>query len=389
MNSKVSIIILNWNGWKDTIECLESVYQMNYQNYDVIVVDNNSQDDSLDKIIEYAEGNIKIKSEFFNYKESYGPLSFIKHNKNSNTQISNCKNVDTLTKKLILISADKNYGFAEGNNIAIRFALKFLKPEYILILNNDTITDIDLLTELVRSSISTKAMGLSQAKLLYYDYPSILNTTGNKMDKFGGFKGRGSNEKDNKQYDDLVEEKFFYASGACTLINVNFILELDSNEFFDRSFFAYHEDIDMSWIARLLGYKIFYCPKAICYHKVGTSFRKKPSLTSTYLAYKNNIRLLIKNYSLRNLIFILPPAIFIDAMISFGGMIYKKDSKYFLAFLKAFLWNMINLKDSIKKRKQIQSKRKINDDYLFNFMEKGSFKLFSIIEVFKKINKNR
>lgn len=62
---RVSIIILNWNGWKDTIECLESLYRIDYPNYDVIVVDNGSQDDSIQKIKEYAKGKIKVNSKFF------------------------------------------------------------------------------------------------------------------------------------------------------------------------------------------------------------------------------------------------------------------------------------------------------------------------------------
>jgi GT2 family glycosyltransferase len=62
---RVSIIILNWNGWKDTIECLESVYQITYPNYDVIVVDNGSENESVEKIKEYAEGRLSVESHFF------------------------------------------------------------------------------------------------------------------------------------------------------------------------------------------------------------------------------------------------------------------------------------------------------------------------------------
>ncbi|WP_342452635.1 glycosyltransferase family 2 protein [Thermococcus stetteri] len=67
MFPRVSIIILNWNGWKDTIECLESLYRITYPNYDVILVDNASKDDSVQKIKEYAEGKIKVNSKFFEY----------------------------------------------------------------------------------------------------------------------------------------------------------------------------------------------------------------------------------------------------------------------------------------------------------------------------------
>jgi len=65
MNPRVSIIILNWNGWEDTIECLESLYQITYPNYDVIIVDNGSEDESLEMIRKYCQGKIRVESKFF------------------------------------------------------------------------------------------------------------------------------------------------------------------------------------------------------------------------------------------------------------------------------------------------------------------------------------
>ena len=79
MNSKVSIIILTWNGWKDTIECLESLYQITYPNYDVIVMDNGSEDESIEKIKEYTECKIKVKSEFFEYSGENKPIKIVEY----------------------------------------------------------------------------------------------------------------------------------------------------------------------------------------------------------------------------------------------------------------------------------------------------------------------
>ena len=386
-NPLISIIILNWNGWEDTIECLESVYQLNYPNYNVIVLDNDSHDDSIQKINEYAKGKINLKSNFFEFDQINKPIKvfdFINSKNKSgkfNSEISDLES----KKKLILISNDKNYGFTEGNNIGIRFALKSLNQDYILIINNDTVVNKDLLKKLVSASILDDNIGLTQAKLLYYSYPEIINTTGNMMDKYGAFQSRGWKETDNLQYDKLVNEGFFYASGACTLINVEFILKLGIKEFFDTKFFAYHEDIDISWIARLLGYKIIYCPDAICYHKEGNSIQKSASLLMTYLSFKNNIRMLIKNYSIKNLIWILPSAIAIDAIISILASIRNRKIKYFIFFIKACLWNIIFLPDSIRKRKIIQSKRELKDVDLFNFMESGSIKISQIFKTIQSV----
>jgi len=75
MNPLVSIIILNWNGWQDTLECLESIYQINYPNYHVILVDNHSQDQSLEKIREYCQGKIATESKFYTYNPENKPLT--------------------------------------------------------------------------------------------------------------------------------------------------------------------------------------------------------------------------------------------------------------------------------------------------------------------------
>jgi GT2 family glycosyltransferase len=74
MNPKVSVIILNWNGWEDTIECLESLYQIDYPNYDVVLIDNDSKDDSIQRIRDYSEGKIKPKSKFYTYNPNNKPI---------------------------------------------------------------------------------------------------------------------------------------------------------------------------------------------------------------------------------------------------------------------------------------------------------------------------
>src|ERR1700690_2923308 len=138
---KVSVIILNWNGWKDTIECLESLYQIDYPNYDIILVDNHSEDDSIQKIRDYCEGKIRPKSTFYNYNQENKPIQIFEYTQKEiekDLQTNKSKGYQDLSsdKKLILIKNDKNYGFAEGNNVGIRYSLKTLNPQYILLLNN-------------------------------------------------------------------------------------------------------------------------------------------------------------------------------------------------------------------------------------------------------------
>ena len=129
MNPLITIIILNWNGWKDTIECLESLYQINYTNFEVILVDNHSEDGSIQKIREYCKGKLEVKSKFFNYMNKNKPIKLIEFsNQETHNYLHKRDDSNLLSRKLILLKNDENYGFAEGNNIGIRFALKNLKP---------------------------------------------------------------------------------------------------------------------------------------------------------------------------------------------------------------------------------------------------------------------
>src|SRR4030042_5210130 len=111
MTPKVSIIILNWNGWRDTIECLESLYRITYLNYDVIIIDNGSTDESIKKIKEYAQGKIKVDSKFFEYSIMNKPITIIEYipedlfTGDGKKEINNNQSY----RKMILIKNDKNY----------------------------------------------------------------------------------------------------------------------------------------------------------------------------------------------------------------------------------------------------------------------------------------
>ncbi|WP_297480865.1 glycosyltransferase family 2 protein, partial [Thermococcus sp.] len=175
---RVSIIILNWNGWEDTIECLESLYRITYPNYDVIVVDNGSMDDSIQKIMKYAEGKIEVHSKFFEYNPSNKPIKVFEVNEEEARQgIFNKPSYEkfNVNRRMILIKNMENYGYAGGNNIGIKFALSILNPDYVLLLNNDTVVDPNFLTELVKVAESNEKIGIVGPKIYYYDYNGKSN----------------------------------------------------------------------------------------------------------------------------------------------------------------------------------------------------------------------
>jgi len=221
MFPKVSIIILNWNGLNDTLECLESLKKISYPNYEVIVVDNGSKGNDADI----------LKTKYDDY--------------------------------IKLIQNDNNYGFAEGNNIAIRFLLNHSNPDYFLLLNNDTIVDPQFLSELVKVAENNKNTGIVGPKTYLYQIPDRLQLAWYKVDMYRGKAIHvGSLAYDQGQYDKITSVD--YMQGSSLLIKKSV---LENVGLFDAKFFCYWEETDLCFRVKQAGYKIFYVPQAKIRHK--------------------------------------------------------------------------------------------------------------------------
>ena len=295
---RVSIIILNWNGWKDTIECLESIYKITYPNYDVIVVDNGSKDDSVQKIKEYCEGKIKVESKFFNYSLDNKPIKVFEISEEDakigkfNMPLYKKYN---LNRKLILIKNKNNYGFAGGNNIGMKFALYVLKSDYILLINNDTVVDKNFLIELVKVAESDEKIGVVGPKVYLYSKPNIIQTAGveirkSLLDKIGfciadvdKYKMIGYMETDNGQFDYI--KKVDSLVGCCILIKRRVI---DEFGYMDEKFFLYHEESD--WLRCISKkYLIYYTYLSRIWHKFSASSGDIFSPNTVYYMARNSI----------------------------------------------------------------------------------------------------
>lgn len=262
---QVTIIILNWNGWEDTLECMESVFKINYSNFNIIVVDNASEDDSIEKIKDYCSGKLKVESSFFNYDYKNKPIPIYEYdNPNSQDNIAIDKSE---TNQLILIKNDKNYGFPGGNNTGIKFALKHLNPEYILLLNNDTVVEENFLDELIRKGESKEDIGILGPKIYYYDEPNTIWSAGCKISwKLSRGIQIGTGEPDKGQYD--MEREVEYVSGSAFLIKTQVIEKIG---LMDEKYFIYFEESDWTLRANIEGYKSLYIPKSNIWHKVSRS----------------------------------------------------------------------------------------------------------------------
>ncbi|MDD1720433.1 MAG: glycosyltransferase family 2 protein [Euryarchaeota archaeon] len=368
MNPKVAIIVLNWNGCKDTIECLQALRCIDYDNHSLVLVDNASTDESLAKIDTYFTDGLNLKSHVLERPVRNRPLRIIQYTAREANKSEGCRGAAACIGKnhaISLIANDSNDGFAEGNNLGVAYALSTLNPDYVLLLNNDAVVDQHFLHELTHTAERDERIGLLQPKMLRYADLTIDNA-GGTCDPLAYCEPRGLHEKDEGQYDTGREEGFFYVSGACMLIRRS-VLEAFSGECFDPLLFAYYEDVDLSWMTRLIGFKVAYCPSSVCYHKGNAAFAGLSSFAE-YLSHRNRIRVLIKNYSLSTLVFVLPFTLVLKGVVLSLSALFNLDIRELSNYLKALLWNVLNLRTTLTMRHRIQSQRKVGDKDVMHSM---------------------
>lgn len=303
MNGTVSIIIINWNGWKDTIECLESLYRIEYPDYNVILIDNDSKDESLSKIELYCEGKIPVESKFFRYSTANKPITIKSYTSkeissektapetfNAQGDVSGKSNhseEDDLNlppnKRLILIKNDANYGFAEGNNIGIRYAIETLKSDYVLLLNNDTVVDPLFLKRLMEKISEEPSIGFVGPKTYFYDFEgknNVLTFAGGSLNLNKGMsQSTGFGEVDHGQYDEIKTVE--YVEGSCILTKREVLEKIG---FLDPKYFAYWEETDLCIRGKNEGYSSVFVPEAVIWHKVSSSV---PNPTMIYYMNRN------------------------------------------------------------------------------------------------------
>ena len=320
----ISVIVLNYNGKEFVNDCLCSVLKTEYNNFEVILVDNSSTDKSFELALEKFGCDLHLR----------------------------------------VVKNYKNLFFAEGNNRGIREA----RGEYVVILNNDTVVTPSWLTEIVLG-MRDKTIGAAQPKILLYNDPLRIDYAGTDLDKYGYAKGRGRGEVDRGQFDNTID--IFYAGGTAMVLRKKVLNEVG---LFDDKFGAHWEDVDLSWRIRLRGYKIVLIPKAVIYHKGSKTMSKfaKRQEVAWYIR-KNRIAGLIKNYNIVNLIKTLPILILIYFLFFIKELFVNRDIKIAMASILAVIWNIKELPYILRARWRVQRKiRRISDSQILKFMQPGS-----------------
>lgn len=247
--------MVNYNGWKDTIECLESLLQLKYTNKQILVVDNNSPNNSITQLLDWAKAR---------YDQNPSGFKLIPENRLAEATGSG--------EEVIFIAATRNAGFAAGNNLAIKFALHQNDFEFLWLLNNDTVVDTNSLIELVISATSdTKEenkIGIWGSKLLFYHEPDKIQAIGGAFNLTTFSTSHiGENEPDSS-CNALPSTKQDYVIGASMLVSKAFIKDVG---LLNEDYFLYFEELDWAKRGELQGYGLGYVEKSRVYHKEGQS----------------------------------------------------------------------------------------------------------------------
>lgn len=264
----VYVVLVNWNGWADTVECLESVFRLRYPSYRVFVCDNASQDQSLERISAWAEGRLAVPTAEGSALRRLSsppvrkPVTYALHQR---AEAERGPRVADAVR-LELVATGSNLGFAGGNNVALRCALARDDFEYAWLLNNDTVVEPDALDHLVgRMSESPKA-GLCGSKLLEYEPPHAVQALGGATyNRWLGSARQIHSEHSGRA--EAVESRMAYVVGASMLVSKAFLRDVG---LMSEDYFLFFEELD--WVARARGrYGLAYAPGSVVYHKAGRS----------------------------------------------------------------------------------------------------------------------
>jgi len=292
---KVYIIVLNYQTWQDTIECIETLLKLQYSNYQIIVVDNASPNGSIDFIKQWAEGTVVLENNSKIFNELVIPFT---QKPISYTFLEEKDLYKSTTDRIIIIQSGKNNGYAAGNNIAFKYILDKNDYEYAWVLNNDTAIEPLALYHLVEKAEYNKKnrikVGLLGSKIMFYNQPNIIQCAGGaKYYKWLSHDVQIGNMQIDKGQFDNENLKLDFIVGACTFFTKAFIEDVG---IFTEDYFLYFEEIDLAARARNKKWGFGYVFQSKVYHKEGATTgggtligNKKRSDFSEFYHFKSRV----------------------------------------------------------------------------------------------------
>jgi GT2 family glycosyltransferase len=289
---KIAIVILNWNGLSDTLECIESLKTIVYPNYVIVVIDNASKGSDAEVI-----------------QEKFGDF-------------------------VCVIEEEKNIGFAGGCNKGIRWA-QHSGADYILLLNNDTIVDSNFLIELVNIAQNDAQIGIVGPKICYYEQPNKIWSAGGKINFWTGItRFIGRDEIDNGQSGCIEDVDF--VSGAALLIKEKTIRTIG---LLNETYFAYYEETEWCTRAKRAGFKVVCVPNSRIWHKV---YKRRISEIEIYYMTRNRFIFVKRNSDAVQLVFFGLFFLTTDLLGQIKTKLFMRP-KSFVAYLRGVCDGLLSL----------------------------------------------
>ncbi len=317
---RVAVLMVMYNAQSYLGDCFSSLVNTDYppDRWHVMVVDNASSDDTV------AQLNF--------WKSHFQKLSIA----------------------MDIIESKENTAFAGGNNVAAAHAQQF-NPDYLVLLNQDTVVNANWLKELVAAGESNNKIGIAQSLLLLHPQTNLINSLGNEIHFLGFGFSRGYRDPLSSITYNLEPRTYPeipYASGAAMLVRNSLYQQIG---LFDEKYFMYHEDLDLCWRARLKGWRVVLAPKSVVYHKY--SFSK--SITKYYFMERNRFITMLQNYHFLTLISLSPFLLLMELGLLFQAFRmgwWREKLRVYRYFFSQSVWH-----DILKKRKEVQNSRVISD----------------------------
>jgi GT2 family glycosyltransferase len=318
------VIILNYNGLEFVQQCVQSVLESDYRNFEVIVVDNASTDGSYEAVCKW---------------------------------FSRVEGVRIVRNK-------RNLGFASGNNVGYMSST----GDIVAFLNMDTVVERTWLRDLVHVLISDDRVGAVHSRQMSLRDRTQIESLGAYMDPLGFVYPRAWWACGQSPLSRVDEDEPFYPDGGSMALRRSVIEKVAVNgQPFDGDYFLYFEDNDLGWRLRLGGYRVVCVSVSVLYHYRGASASATSLYSRTFSFAKNRLITLIKNYDLLNLIRFLPPVVFLE--IARVVLLLPKQSPRARAKLGAMFWCLTNLRQIWKKRLYVQSfVRAVPDSEVMRYM---------------------
>jgi len=288
---RVCVVVVNWNGWRDTIECLESLFRSSGVEFQVLVCDNDSSDGSLDHVRAWAEGRLDVAADPAHPLRGYSfppvpkPVRYACLDRDAAERGGG----DDADAPLVLVQTGANRGFAGGCNVGIRYALSRGVHDYVWLLNNDTVVDPDALRRLVEAAQAEPRAGMIGSTLLLYDEPDTVQALG--LAAYNDWLALPRHVVTPQGVEALrggaAAAAHGYVVGASMLVPRAFLEDVG---LLDEDYFYFFEELD--WAARARGrWGLAHAAESRVFHKEGATYggNKGRSLRADYHFMKNRI----------------------------------------------------------------------------------------------------